>query len=118
MEIANTIAAVLGGGAIFTFISKMVELWLNKGKSVRDELREEIARLEARIQVLSTKVDTLENEIESWKARVDDWRNKYYALVEEHHLLKLADAEKSQFIEALQLELAGLRGETINATVS
>jgi chromosome segregation ATPase len=99
------IATFLGGGALLTFIGKLLELWLGRNKSLRDELRAEIGRLEGNIKALEGKVQHLENEVETWKNRVDEWRLKYFTLLEEHQLLKLAAAAKDQAITRLKLML-------------
>lgn len=97
--------AVLSGGAavsLFQLVGKLVELRYSQRKSFREELKSEIARLEGHITSLEQKIDTLEAEIDSWKTRVDDWRNKYYALLEDFQLLKLASAAKDQRIVVLE----------------
>ncbi len=110
-EYIEILIALLGGGAVFSFLGKLLELLFNRGKTLRDELRQEIARLENNIKELEAKIIHLEAAIETWKSKVDEWRNKYYALMEEHHLLKVATAAKDQLIAALQAELARLKGE-------
>lgn len=110
-EYVEILIALLGGGAAFSFLGKLLELLFNRGKTLRDELRQEIARLEGNIKELDAKIIHLEAEIETWKNKVDEWRNKYYALMEEYQLLKVATAAKDQLIAALQAELARLKGE-------
>lgn len=110
-EYLEILIALLGGGAGFAFLGKMLELLFSRGKALRDELRAEIARLEGNIKALDAKVVHLENEVETWKTKVDEWRNKFYALLEEHQLLKVAVVAKDQLIAALQAELAHLKGE-------
>ncbi len=83
---------------------------IQQGKSLRDELREDISRLEGRIKELDDKVDHLETEVETWKGKVDEWRNKYYELLDRYQLLRLADAAKEQALLNLRGELARLRG--------
>lgn len=77
-ETIDLLMAVLGGGVGVKMLEKGIDLIANRGKSVREELR----RLEA-------KIDTLEAEIEVWKTTVDEWRNKYYSLWDRHQLVKV-----------------------------
>lgn len=100
------------GAGITALLTKLVGKYFDRdnetiqqGKSLRDELREDIERLEGRIKDLDTKVDHLEAEVETWKAKVDEWRVKYYELLEQHQLLKIAAATKDQLIERLRTEL-------------
>lgn len=104
--------AALGAG-LTALLTKLVGKWVDRdnehiqhGKSLRDELRDEIARLEKNINCLNDKVENLEAEVEEWKGKVDEWRNKYYVLYEDHQLLKLAAAAKDHLIDTLRGELA------------
>ena len=99
MDYTSIIVALVAGGAAFKFLEKVFELWFGSGKSLRDELRGEIARLEGIIKGLEGKVDHLEGEVDSWKSKVDEWRHKYYSLLEKYTRAKT--------------ELAFLKGEPI-----
>lgn len=99
--ITQVVVALLGGGALV----KLLEWWTNRGKSLRDELRQEIARLENRI-------NHLEEELSKWQERVDEWKSKYYSLLREYQLLEVAAAAKDHIITALERELKLLRGDS------
>lgn len=108
--------AALGAG-LTALLTKLVGKWIDRdnehiqhGKSLRDELRDEIARLEKNINNLNDKVDHLEAEVEEWKVKVDEWRHKYFTLFEEHQLLKIAAAAKDNVIKKLKEELERLQG--------
>jgi chromosome segregation ATPase len=105
------IVAFIGGGAGYKAFEKIFDLALNRGKSVRDELRQEIARLEGNIQGLEKKVDHLEAEVETWKTKVDEWKLKYFELFKQHQLLEVALAKKDQLIESLTAKLAEFTGD-------
>jgi chromosome segregation ATPase len=79
---------------------------ISQGKSLRDELREDIDRQELRLKELGDRVVRLEEEVETWKARVDDWRTKYYVLYEENQSLRLQLTVHTQKIQQLESELA------------
>jgi chromosome segregation ATPase len=102
-EWLELLIAVVGGGAIFQFLSTLVTLVFNRGKSLRDELRGEIARLDGQITRLGQHIDRLEAEIEVYKQRVDEWRTKYFALFEAYELFKIASQKRIAELEtALQ----------------
>ena len=111
MTPVEVVLSVLGGGALFTFLGKVLELYLNRNKDKRTEWQHEIARLEGNIKELDAKVNHLQEEVETWKSRVDEWRDKYYALLQKSQLLEVAAAAKDNIIAALKAELARLRGE-------
>lgn len=104
------LVALIGGGALWKFLEAVVLPLFNKGKTLRDELRGEIARLEAHITALENKVDTLEAEVETWKSRVDEWRAKYFATLQEYQMCQVASAAKDRTIEDLKLVIDRLRG--------
>lgn len=82
---------------------KLVEHFFGRGRSLRDELRQEIARLENRIKELDTKVNQLEDEIEQWKGKAEEWRNKFYELQQRHQGALLQLQLKDEHIRRLRL---------------
>ena len=113
-EYLEVLLAVLGGGAVFTFLSKALELFFHRGKSLRDELRTDIVRLETTIIGLQARITMLEGEVETWKNKVDEWRNKYYELLEQSQFLKLTVAAKDQIIATLEAETKQLKRALAN----
>lgn len=82
---------------------KLIELFFGRGRSLRDELRHEIARLENRIKELDSKVNLLEDEIEQWKGKAEEWRNKFYELQHRHQAALLQLQLKDEHIRGLKL---------------
>lgn len=80
-QVVQLVVALVGGGAIFKVVEKLLGVYFGSGRSLRDELRGEIARLDGLVKGLEEKVDHLEAEVESWKKVVDEWRVKYYTLL-------------------------------------
>lgn len=104
--------AALAAG-LTAFATRLAGKWIDRdnehltqGKSLRDELREDIERLEGRLKETETKISHLEAEVETWKGKVDEWRNKYFTLYEENQLLRIAASAKDQTIAQLKEILA------------
>lgn len=82
---------------------KIIEWFFVHNKTLRDELRHEIARLENRIKELDAKVNLLEDEVEQWKGKVEEWRNKYYELQQRHQSALLQLQLKDDYINRLKV---------------
>lgn len=103
--------ALLTGGASVKFL----ELLFGRGKSLRDELRSEIARLEGRIKALDTKVDALEVEVEEWKDKAQEWRNRFYELQQRYQSALLQMQIKDEHIRRLRILVRQLHTRLMEA---
>lgn len=102
-QIIQLLIAALSGGALLKFIENAGQ-WLlyNRGKSVRDELRTEIQRLE-------TRINQLEAEVERQKKANDDWRDKYNTLQLHAQRLEITVEAKDFAISVLEERVRRLR---------
>lgn len=98
------ILALFGGGALLKFVEFLISLIANGGKSVRQELREEIARLQK-------EIDKLKEELAERDSKLNDFREERLLLLAKIQRLEIIIETKDMIIRNLQ----NCKGEDENA---
>jgi predicted RNase H-like nuclease (RuvC/YqgF family) len=108
-EWATILAAIFGGGALYKTLESIALTLINKGKTVRDELREEIARLERKIDDQDDEIRQLKLEIAAKITAIDEWREKYYRLQRHTQSMEVSVEAKDYTIRVLEERITRLR---------
>lgn len=108
-DIALILTALVGGGALYKMIESIALTILNKGKSAREEFREEIARLEAKLKEQEHKIEKLQEEVERQKSENDVYRERNIQLLANIQRLELVIETKDYQISVLEDRVKRLR---------
>lgn len=107
-EVVSLVVALVGGGALYKFLEQLIELFAHKGKSVREELRTEIARLEKTIQEQQGRIDVLTERLSAEAVRTTEWRERYLELQQHTNSLLVSAEAKDAQITALEAQVGSL----------
>lgn len=108
-ELAILLSAIVGGGALYKMIEAIVLTIINKGKTTREELREEIARLEAKIREQEIKIEHLQDEIDEQLSEKNEQLTRNIELLSEVSRLGLMIDERNHRIMLLEEQIETLR---------
>ena len=101
-DIALILTALVGGGALYKMIEGLALIIANKGKSAREEFRDEITRLEAKLREQEHKIEKLQEEIDRQKDENNIYREKNLQLMATIQHLELIIERKDHRIETLE----------------
>jgi septal ring factor EnvC (AmiA/AmiB activator) len=96
------------GAALTALFVGLVNRWFNKdkealeqGRAIRDELRQEIARLREELKGHASRIERVEAELEERDRALDEWKAKYFDLLHHHRLLQFSYERLRQFTRAM-----------------
>jgi chromosome segregation ATPase len=111
VTIGDIILVAFSGGTVMTIAVKLLDVWLSKGKididaqkSLRDELRADVARL-------TTRCDGLAAQIDEWQKKYYDLQAKNTALESRVNVLETMKADLENDNARMKREIATLRAK-------
>lgn len=101
-QVIQLLIAVIGGGAMWETLKSVIITILNKGKTLREEMKERISELDKEIIVLRNEVRSMKVENDQLREKYEEYREKYALLRIHAQKLELSIEERGMTIAQLE----------------
>lgn len=101
-DFALILTALIGGGALYKMLESVLVAFISRKKTVWEELREEITRLQEKIRDQDTRIEKLQTDIDRKNTVIDSYREKNLQLLAQVQRLEHQITVKDHAILALE----------------
>lgn len=108
-DLALILTALLGGGALYKMLESVTVAFISRKKTVWEELREEIGRLQDKIRDQDVRMEKMQADIDRKNTVIDAYREKNIQLLSQIQHLEHQITVKDHAIGALEDRVKRLR---------